>query len=216
MLILITDRRDFGRTLSAHLREGGIFLIQCPTEVALFTCEHYDTGGVVLDASTDLHAAELLCASLRKHYPALPIAVIALPEQIPELEAERVLRDRGVPADTADEIAAFYRVDCGWNLPVFSVYRLSTGIQPGSAVYMGYPLRLPPAEHMLLRFLFYRISQVTSVQEILTVCFPDGTQSRATVSVHVANINRLAAEIDPRPLIVNVYGKGYRLRDGLK
>ena len=214
MLIFITDRRDFGRAVSAILRKKGIFLIQCPLEVALFTCERYDTGGVVLDAVTDLSAAERLCAALRQAYPPMPIAVIAAKEQCPDLPADRILRDMGDTVILADAAEQFYQVDCGWNLPVFSFYYLSVGITPDSAVYMGYPLSLSPTEHMLLRCLFYRYPHVTSADELLTLCF-DRAQSAANLSVHISNINRRAAQLDPRPLIVNVYGKGYRLRHGL-
>lgn len=215
MLVFITDRRDFGRTVSAILRKKGIFLIQCPLEVALFTCERYDTGGVILDAVKDLSLAERVCDQLRQTYPPMPIAVIASAEQCPSLPADRILRDIGDTSRLADDAEHFYCVDCGWNVPVFSFYYLSMGVDPDSTVYMGYPLHLSPTEHMLLRCLFYRYPRLTSVDELLTLCF-DRAQNAANLSVHISNINRRAAQLDPRPLIVNAYGKGYRLRDGLQ
>ena len=215
MLVLITDRRDLGRTLSANLRKKGIFLIQCPNEVALFTCERYDTGGVLLDAVPDLLSAERLGTQLRQSYPEIPISVIAAKDQIPALPADRILRDDPDISLLADAAEQFYRVDCGWTLPVLSFYRLSMGVDVGSAVYMGYPLHLSPTEHMLLRCLLYRYPKITSADELLTLCF-DNAQGVANLSVHISSINRRAAQLDPRPLIVNAYGKGYRLRDGLE
>ncbi len=215
MLVLITDRRDFGRTLASRLRESGIFMIRCPAEIALFTCERYDTGGVLLDAVPDLPLAERLCAALRNTYPELPIAVIATSFQMPNLKAESILRDVGDIPTLAEEVMDFYRVDCGWRFSALSVYRLTVGTDRLQTRYMGYPLLLTPTEHTLLRCLFYRSPRVTCSDELLMLCFPDGKQKASNLAVHIASINRKAAAIDPSPLIVNVYGKGYRLRDGL-
>jgi len=190
-------------------------MIQCPTEVALFTCERYDTGGVLLDAVPELSAAERICAQLRNAYPEMPIAVITSPTQTPNLQAESILRDRGDLSALAASVTDFYQTTCGWHFSTFSVYRLSMGVEANSTVYMGYPLHLTPTEHTLLRCLFYRSPHLTCADELLTLCFPDGKQGKANLAVHIANINRKASLIYPTPLIVNVYGKGYRLRDGL-
>lgn len=215
MLVFVTDRRDFGRTLASLLRERGIYMIQCPTEVALFTCERYDTGGVLLDAVSDLRLAGQLCAQLRQTYPEIPIAIIASPLQEPDLQVERILRDTEDLQSLAQTVSDFYRVDCGWSFDVFSVYHLTVGIDRKQTVYMGYRLMLTPSEHTVLRYLFYRAPRVTAAEELLAVCFPDGTQGKANLAVHVASINKKAALLYPTPLIVNHYGKGYRLRDGL-
>ncbi len=214
MLILITDRRSFGKELGTCLRQSGIFLVQCPTETAQFTCERYDTGGVLLD-TVGAPAAETLCNRLRLTYPELPIAAIIPNGQRTDLQIERILYEDGSLDRLAQQAIRFYKADCGWCSSPLSLYRLTVGQDRRDTVYMGYPLTLTSTEHLLLRYLLYRMPQITEANELLAVCFADGTQKKANLNVHIANINRKAAAIHPSPLVVNVYGKGYRLRDGL-
>ena len=49
----------------------------------------------------------------------------------------------------------------------------------------------------------------------MSLCYPCEYKSISNLAVQIHEINRHAMKIDPRPLIVNVYGKGYRLRDGI-
>ena len=86
---------------------------------------------------------------------------------------------------------------------------------PAETYYMGYPLPLTAREHSILRCLFYRAPYVTSKIDLMELCYPEGTQSLQNIVVQIRQINQKAARIDRRPLIVNVYGKGYRLRDGI-
>ncbi len=214
MLLLITDRYEFGRTLAARLRESGIFLIQSPTETAEFSCERYDIGGVILDCIPDLQRGERLCAALRAEYPPMPIAAIVHPDTFPDLAVERLLRGEDESVLAAEALDFCVR-DCGWRLSTLSTYQLSVGLTPKETVYVGYPLLLSPREHTILRCLFYRSPRLTSADELMTLCYADEGQSISNIAVHIRNINRRAAQFDPRPLIVNVYSKGYRLRDDI-
>ena len=79
---------------------------------------------------------------------------------------------------------------------------------------MGYPLPLSPRESTILRCLLYRYPHLTPTDELMSLCFPDERINIENLFVHISVINQRAMKIDPRPLIVNTYGKGYRLRDG--
>ena len=80
---------------------------------------------------------------------------------------------------------------------------------------MGYPLPLSQTEHRILRCLFYRSPHLTSAIDLMSLCYPLGEQSISNLAVQIRRINERASKIDPRPLIVNVYGKGYVLREDL-
>ena len=74
---------------------------------------------------------------------------------------------------------------------------------------------LSGTQHTVLRFLLYRAPLITPIDDILELCFPDGNTSVRSLTSLFHVINKRAALIDPRPLIESVYGKGYRLRDGI-
>ncbi|MBQ8311386.1 MAG: winged helix-turn-helix domain-containing protein [Clostridia bacterium] len=214
MLLLITDRPLITRVLTERLPANGIFLYRAPFETAMFHFEKRDTGGIILDCVGASEDPYILCATLREQYSALPIAAIVPKNEVVELPADMLLRDGNLDA-ICDGALEFCHVCCGWIEEPLRVYSLSVGSTPDSVYYMGYRLPLAPRAYEILRCLFYRMPRITSADELMDLCFPGGRQGIANLSVQISNINRVASAIDPRPLIVNEYGKGYRLRDGL-
>lgn len=214
MLILVTDRKAFGERLAAALFQRGVFLLRSSTETALFLCREKDCGGVLIDGTDRPDAAEQLCRDLRIRYPKMPISLLLEDEQITSAEADKLLRGKNFDIILQDALE-FCTVHMGWREGPMTSFSLSVGSDPLETVYMGYPLRLSPREHVLLRCLFYRAPRLTSADDLLSLCYPADPPSIASLSVTVASVNRKAALIDPRPLIVNLYGKGYRLRQGI-
>lgn len=214
MLILITDRRDFGKELASILMDQGIFTFECPLETGAFFCEEKDTGGVLLDCTTSLEAGEALCRQLRQTYPELPILMLTSPESIPWADADMILRDAPLPSLLPD-VLEFCRRVCGWSDEPLSSYFLTVGDTPDQVFYMGYPLLLPPKAYRLLQCLFYRYPALTSTEDLMALCYPEGHEQAGNLAVQIHRINQCAAKIDPRPLVVNQYGKGYRLRSGI-
>ncbi|MBQ7336666.1 MAG: winged helix-turn-helix domain-containing protein, partial [Clostridia bacterium] len=216
MLILITDRILIERKLTTFLNAHGVYLFCAVPETGAYLCEQKDTGSVILDCVSNLHKCEKLCAELRTRYPELPIAAIVPRDSIPNLPADRILRD---PADGVSypllEDALRFCHSCGWDERPFTVYDLRVGLDPDDVYYMGYHLPLSPSEHKILRCLFYRAPRVTSTSDLMALCYPEQSEKRANLSVLISRINRRAAKIDTRPLIVNIYGEGYRLRNGI-
>ena len=212
MLILVTESRALRAPLIQRLLKHGIYTFPCPFETAAFYCDAKDTGGVLLDCVGNLTRGEQLCALLREKYPEMPIGAILSPLAIPDLAVNRLIREND---DIFDDVLDFCTRNCGWNTARLTAYPLTVEDDPTKTVYMGYPMPLTPREHTLLRCLFYRSPRVTSVDDLMSLCFSDAPLSAENVIKQISNINRRAAEIDPRPLIVNVYGKGYRLRDGI-
>lgn len=215
MLVIITDRGSLGTALSKGLSERGLFLYRCPLQTALFTCEKKDTGGVLLDLVPNQKAGEAVCRELRARYPEMPIAVLAKDGGTPpDVEADCILREEP-PEALARVVWEFYCKTCGWRDAPMATYRIKVTACPEETLYMGYPLPLTPTEHRILRCLLYRAPKLTSADDLMMLCFPEGRQRIANLAVHVRNINQKARRIDPRPLIESVYGKGYRLREWL-
>ncbi len=213
MLVLLTDRKTHHAPLKEALWNLGVYFFEAPLEIGAFICEQKDTGGVILDCIPDLKAGEKLCSFLRATYPQMPIAVILKQTDIPNLPADRILREDKEKSILEDAID-FCR-HCGWSEHPMSVYHLSVGKYPNNTYYMGYPLSLSPLEHEVLRCLFYRSPRLTSADDLLTLCFHGSPVSIRNVAVVISEINRKAKQIDERPLIINHYGKGYRLRKSI-
>ena len=214
MLLVITDRREFGKELASILLRQGIFTFECPLETGAFYCEEKDTGGVLLDCVSDLKMGEKLCRKLRKTYPQLPILAIVESNSIPELEADSILREAPLPS-LLPSILHFCHHTCGWSTQPLSTYFLTVGNSSDEVFYMGYPLKLSQKAYLILRCLFYRHPKLTSTRDLMALCYPDGTEQVGNLAVQIHHINQSAAKIDPRPLVVNLYGKGYKLRDGI-
>ena len=214
MLILITQRTSSFRRLAVRLSVNGVFSYVSSFEAARFICEKKDTGGVVLDCTQSLPMGEKLCESLRNEYPDMPIAAIVPLGSIPNMPATRILTD--CDKDTLlEELMDFCTRACGWSTERLSTYHLTVNDRPDDTRYMGYRLPLSVRQHIILRCLFYRAPKPTTVDDLMSLCFPEGVQSGSNLAVQIKRINDRAKRIDHRPLIVFCYGEGYRLRDGI-
>ena len=212
MLLIITDREGWASHLSPVLLENGIYHLCVPLSYGTFACEREDTGAVILDCVPSLSRGEHICADLKRRYPDLPVAVVAPPEARVNARADAVLRDGSL--DTLCKNVLSLCQANGWSTSPLSTYYLRLA-PPAGAEYMGLPLSLSPAEFRILHCIFYRSPSHTSTEQLVALCANDGASSEDSLTVLIHRINQKAAKIDPRPLIVNEYGKGYRLRDGI-
>ncbi len=213
MLLFATNRSRLARSLAASLLPRGIYLFHASLETAEFMCDTKDIGGVLLDAVTDADAAVTLAHTLRARYPSLPMAAILSPRTLLDLPVDCLLRQEDT--DTLLEFVSDFCILCGWNCDRIGVFDLDMTQDPDKTYYMGYPLPLSPREHAILRCLFYRSPRPTSSDDLMSLCYPLERKSISNLAVLIRRINQRAAKIDPRPLIVSVYAKGYRLRDGI-
>ena len=213
MLLLISERVELFRALSASLQERGVYLLCAAFENAMFLCEKHDTGGVLLDCTQRIDLGEDTCRELRKLYPQMPIAAIVPLQSIPDLPADAILRDADF--STLANGAYEFCLLAGWSDKPLQTDALTVGLSPAQTVYMGYPLPLSPRAHNIVRCLFYRAPRLTTADELMSLCYPCEYKSISNLAVQIHEINKRASKIDPRPLIVNHYGKGYCLRDGI-
>ena len=212
MLLIITDREGWASRLSPLLLENGIYHLCVPASFAAFACEREDTGAVILDCVPSLSRGEHICADLKKRYPALPVAMVVAPEARPNAHADAVLRDRSLDTLCKNVVSLCHAN--GWSAAPLSTYYLRL-TPPDRADYMGLPLSLSPAEFRILHCIFYRSPRPTDSEHLVALCADEGASSEESLAVLIHRINQKAAEIDPRPLVVNEYGKGYRIRDGI-
>ncbi len=212
MLLIITDREGWASHLSPILLENGIYHLCVPSSFGTFTCEREDTGAVILDCVPSLSRGEHICADLKRRYPNIPIAIVAAPQARVNAQADAVLRDENL--DTLCENILSLCQANGWNSAPLSTYYLRLSL-PERAEYMGLTLPLSLAEFHILHCIFYHSPRPTGTELLVALLANEGITSEASLAVLIHRINHKAAEIDPRPLIINEYGKGYRLRDGI-
>ena len=214
MLMLISDRSAWLNGLAARLHEKGVFLYICHYGAAKFYCEKKDIGGVFLDGIPNIRKAVELCRALREEYPELPILLSAPAHTRPSVPATSLIRT-DAETDPTETIMDFYRHACGWYGDVLSTFSLTVTSSPAKTIYMGYPLPLSKSEHTLLRCLFYQAPKPLTKEELTELCSPCTPRLFGNIAVLVGRINRRAAEIDPRPLILCKRSVGYFLRDGI-
>ena len=213
MILLVSDRQTVRGLPVSHFLPAGIFTYACPTETARFLCREKKISGAILDGVPSLAAAELLARDLRAEYSDLPILLIAGQNALPDAPAETV-RDTGSLPDLAEKILIFIRQTVGWKYD-FSTFSLSLALGSNTATLLGYPLRLSFREISILRCLFAFAPETVSADDLLMLCFPEGRQRFANLSVQISRINRRAAAIGQPDLILSEYGKGYRLNRGV-
>lgn len=213
MFIIITDQTTLGKRLSQVLENEGVFTYVTPLETALFYCREKDIGGVLLDACQNQKDAEAICRTLRRSYPALPILMLAHPRQIVNAPADGILRYTDEQS-LADPLFDFCYTVCGFPKKTMTTFYLSMGSDPQDVLYMGYPMPLPNRAYQILRCLLYRAPGNVPVQDLLELCYVEGG-SATNVAVQIHTINAEAKRIDPRPLVIYEYKKGYRIRDGI-
>lgn len=209
MLLFLTDRKQTGLSLTRRLAEHGMTVLQESPEIGEYLCRsHRPISAVLIDGIPQASAAQKLCTQLRAQYEELPIALMLEEGVIADAAADRIIR-RSDPETVAKEILQFCK-DCGWH-STLSTYTLSVSDDPDQTYLLGYRLPLSPREHQIVRFLFLCAPEVVGQDELMSVCFPEGSQSAANLPVQIHHINRKARTISKLPLIENVYGKGYRL-----
>jgi DNA-binding response OmpR family regulator len=217
MLLLITDQKELGNALVDLLFQKGIYCLLSPLETGEFFCREMDTGGVILDCQPQPKQAEgvALANTLKSLYPEMPLAVLWKQRRTPPPSASLLLDPSGEKNDLYETLLHFCREDCGWiDEPISSVF-LQVGKDPKDTMYLGQPFHLSPIENEVLRFLFYRSPSPTSTRALCYLCSPLRPFSKNTMYVLIRRINRRAKKFFPYPLIVNEYGKGYRLRHAL-
>ena len=214
MLVFVTPNKTRRAALVEHLNRNGVFVYLSSPEGARLTVHKKDTGGVLLDAVGNLGACERLAEALLREYPAMPIAAIVARDAVPQIKVNALLRDTDEQV-LSEQVLDFCICQCGWHTKPLSTYRLTVGDVPEATLYMGYRLPLSPKEHEILRCLFYRMPHDTTADDLLSLCYPNHPVKRENLTAMIRRINKKAEAIDPHPLIVNRYGKGYRLRDGI-
>ncbi len=209
MLVFITDRKRHFQALSKKLHQSGIYLLHSSTDTALFTCDKKDTGAVLLDCVPANRKCEGIAAALRQTYPDLPMAVIVERGSVTSMLCDRILYE-DAPHLFFEDVLEFCTF-CGFGTGRLSTPTVSIGARGEGALYLGYPLPLPPRALEVLRCLVYRYPHPTAQDDLMSLCFPGEALSISNLTVAIHAINCAAREISPMPLVVHLPREGYVL-----
>ena len=212
MLVLISERFSEFAEVAERLTDRGIFLLHCPLETAEFVCDKYDTGGVLLDLTERPREGVELFLRLREIYPEMPIAAICDKKRFPWIAFDCVIK-RGDSEQMERDILSFCLLTCRFYVGAIAGAELS--ILQKNVCYSGQLITLSARQHRVLRCLAYRYPRVVEKGDLLSMCFPTELLTPSDLAVLIHGINERAAKNGHQPLIVNVYGKGYRIREGL-
>lgn len=214
MFLYASDRATVAMQAVKALSERGFCLFPCNLRAACFLCKQRETGGIILDGVNDPYAGEKICNELRKKDPALPIALILPERHLTESCPDLILRSDTAPEVMIELLSDFLRTAARTANLRLATRELVLDHKAKTALYMGYPLKLSRAELRLLYLLLYQAPRATSDEELLFLCYHGEARSSSLLHVLIHRINKKAAEIHSRPLIVRD-GNGYRLRDGI-
>lgn len=209
MILFATDRQELRALSVSRFLPSGLLSYFCPLETARFHCDRKDVSCAVIDGGLSLPSAEHLAAELHTAYPDLPMALIAPPQTFPNAPAA-VIRDNGNSDALMDALVGFLGKTVGWSADL-TTYALTLPSGSNEACLLGYPFPLSPREGVVLRCLFAFAPKIVPSDDLLDLCFPEGMQNAANLSVQISKINRRAAKIGFPNLIVSEYGRGYRL-----
>ena len=212
MLLLFSDNAKFGSELTKDLRQSGIAIASYDPDFAESVCERIDFCGVILDGRHKTREFAELSQRLFLTYPDLPIAFLA--ESTPTVFpcASRILLPKDID-ELFVSVLEFCR-DCMGeeNYATFALQHLP---ETESFTYLGYPLDLSDYEYRLLLCLFRHAPKMVSTDELLSTAFPSAHTPLSTLSTIAKRINDASRAISGLKLVQSVYGKGYRLCDGI-
>ena len=212
MLLLFSDNAEFGSQLAKALRQDGIAIASHDPDFAESVCKRIDFCGVILDGRQKPREFAELSQKLFLTYPDLPIAFLTQTALSVFPCATRIL----FPKDSEqlfDSVLEFCR-DC-MGEENYATFALQHSQKTESFTYLGYPLTLSNYEHRLLLCLFRHAPQAVGTDELLSTAFPNAHTPQGTLSTMVKRINDAAKRISGLKLVQSVYGKGYRLCDGI-
>jgi DNA-binding response OmpR family regulator len=212
MLVVVSEQFSDLSAIADRLTDRGIFLLHCPIETAEFVCNKYDTGGVLLDLTSRAREGVALFERLRRIYPAMPIGVICDKNRFPWIPFDAVIR-RSDDEEIERGILAFCLRRCRFYVGAVSGREFC--LMRRAFYYRGRLFSLSPRQHRVLRCLAYRSPRTVERGDLLSMCFPTELVTPSELAVLIHSINKRLVQNGLEPLIVNVYGKGYRLLDGV-
>ena len=212
MLLLFSDNTQFGSHLAEALRREGIAISSHDPDFAESVCDRMDFCGVILDGRHRSREFAELSQRLFLTYPDLPIAFLTetIPASFPC--ASRILFS-GDEQQLFESVRDFCRECMGEEN--YATFALQHSPQDTAFTYLGYPLVLSDYEYRLLLYLFRHAPNAVSTDELLSTVFPSAHTPLHTLSTMAKRINDAARNISGLRLVQSVYGRGYRLCDGI-
>ena len=212
MLLLFSDNAQFGGQLAQSLRQKGIAIASHDPDFAESVCERIDFCGIVLDGRRKTREFAELSQKLFLTYPDLPIAFLTETTSSVFPCASRILFSED-SKQLFESVLEFCQ-DC-MGEENYTTFALQHAQKAEAFTYLGYPLRLSDYEYRVLLCLFRHAPRFVTTDELLSTAFPSARTPQNTLSITVKRINDAAKAISGLKLVQSVYGKGYRLCDGI-
>ncbi len=211
MLCLVYDDPARYPRLAELLTAQGILLFACPTDTAVQTCIKKDTGALVADCTVFPRRTKQAVDTLHRMYPEMPIAVVTDNGHFFADCDYHILQAEPNEEQLAYRILQFcYASD--FYTGNLKAYGLHMAQNCNLCTYCGQLLKLTPMQFRILHCLLYLAPKQVSTYDLMQMCCPSKRCTPKSIAVQIFHINEKAAAIFPEhPLILNIYGKGYRL-----
>ncbi len=203
MLLTLSDNTELLRRFEAIYFSESIFSLFSSVKNASNFVE-FETKAidfVIIDASASLKEARMARNRLRSVFPCAKIVFWA---------SKPLSSDRNFTLSSIDEILNFVGEIAKKRKAFFDDKLFKIVPHDTNARLLGYPLRLTKNEHKILLLLASETGREFSCSEILSLAFPFSQNlSNNQLAVHICNINKKAALISGRKLILNPHKNGY-------
>ena len=212
MILFFSDDTAFGSNITERLRNQGIPAVSHDPDFAKSICEQLDFCGVILDGRQDPKRFEVLSESLFESYRELPIAFLVT-EPIKVFPCASRLIRASEDQTRFSELLDFCRQCMGSS--DYSTFALQYNENAEKFTYLGYPLPLSDYERRFVLCLFRHAPNAVSTDVLLSSAFPKSRTPQNTLCTLAKRINQASKAISGLRLVQSVYGKGYRLCDGI-
>jgi DNA-binding response OmpR family regulator len=212
MLLLFSDDAAFGNEVARRLREIGFPVVSHDPDFAESVCHELDFSGVILDGRQQAKRFAELSERLLAHDPELPLAFLRDPKDSIFPAATKVIH---VKSPETDFRALLDFCQSCMGCEDYSTFTLQHHPEEKQFTYLGYPLTLTDYEYRFLLCLLRNAPTVVRADVLLSEAFSDNRAPQSTLRTLASRINQAAQAVSGLRLVQSVYGKGYRLCDGI-
>ncbi len=219
-ILVVEDDLRLGENLSASLREGGGFAVDCAVDgiegESLASQGCYDL--IILDLMLPLQDGATTLRHLRAQKIVTPVLILTARDH---KESTVELLNAGAddylnkPFDLGELLArvkALIRRSRGGGDPVLKVLDLELSTLEQTVLRAGQPVEVSPSEYHILEYLMHRPRAVVSKRELLQHLYDYNWERHSNViEVHISNLRRKLNSRGGPALIETLRLRGYRL-----
>ena len=193
MIILYCDDIAKRRSVHNYFRDKGVVLEAVPLNEFSMRSYACDVSALLIIGNVPPGFSALLCASV----PLITVSKYQIGDSIHFRDHE--------DSDLLDILLSFS--DHGECFEYNGVLKAT----PRGVTFLGYELKVTPAERSILSLLVSRADADVCYEEIGEVCLGDIHSGHSTVAKHIFSINKKAQSIGGRNMIVSKLDRHYSI-----